>query len=93
MTDLTLDAATVAAADGPIVIIAAGSQDRERVCEPHSHARGQLLGSLRGLLSVRVEDGVWVVPAIHAVWLPPNHVHRSGNRYRKTRGCSALRRH
>lgn len=75
MTDLTLDAATVAAPDGPIVIVAAGSQDRERVSEPHSHARGQLLGSLRGLLSVRVEDGVWVVPAIHAVWLPPNHVH------------------
>jgi hypothetical protein len=36
---------------------------------------------------------VWVVPAIHAVWLPPNHVHRSGNHCRKTRGCSALRRH
>lgn len=41
----------------------------------HRHARGQLFGSLRGLLSVGVEDAVWIVPAIHAVWLPPNVAH------------------
>ncbi|WP_245286543.1 helix-turn-helix transcriptional regulator [Bradyrhizobium sp. ARR65] len=33
------------------------------------------MASTRGLLSVGVEDGIWVVPAIHAVWLPPHHVH------------------
>jgi hypothetical protein len=38
-------------------------------------SRRQLLGSTRGLLSVHVDDGVWLVPAIHAVWLPPHHVH------------------
>src|SRR5690348_264278 len=75
MPDLTLDPAVIATPDGPLVIVAAGSQDSERVSAPHRHARGQLLGSMRGLLSVSVEDGAWVVPAIHAVWLPPHHLH------------------
>jgi AraC-like DNA-binding protein len=30
---------------------------------------------MRGLLSLDIEDGVWIVPAIHAVWLPPDHPH------------------
>lgn len=75
MTDLTLTMQTVNASDGPLIIVAAGSQDAERASAPHHHARGQLMGSLRGLLSVSVEDGVWVVPAIHAVWVPPHHIH------------------
>jgi hypothetical protein len=62
-------------ADGPVLIAAVGSQDEELASEPHRHARGQLFGSLRGLLSVGVEDAVWVVPAIHAVWLPPHQLH------------------
>lgn len=66
---------TITLPDGPIVMALAGSQDTERVSSPHRHARGQLLGSLRGLVSVGVDDGVWIVPAIHAVWLPPNQVH------------------
>ncbi|MDM0091388.1 MULTISPECIES: helix-turn-helix transcriptional regulator [unclassified Variovorax] len=61
--------------DGPVVIAAEGSQDGELASGAHSHARGQLFGSLRGLLSVGVEDGVWIVPAIHAVWLPPHQRH------------------
>lgn len=60
---------------GPVVVAAEGSQNHELASGPHHHARGQLFGSLRGLLSVGVEDGVWIVPAIHAVWLPPHTVH------------------
>ena len=75
MADFSLNPAVIATSDGPVVIAVAGSQDSERVSAPHQHARGQLLGSMRGLLSVGVEDGVWIVPAIHAVWLPPHHVH------------------
>lgn len=75
MSDFTLDPAVLDTADGPLVIVAAGVEEQERVSVPHHHARGQLLGSLRGLLSVSVEDGVWIVPATHAVWLPPHHVH------------------
>jgi AraC-like DNA-binding protein len=75
MSDYTLDLAHVDSADDPVVIVVAGSEDAERTSPPHHHARGQLLGSSKGLLSVGVEDGVWIVPAIHAVWLPPHHVH------------------
>lgn len=60
---------------GPVVVAAEGNQNHELASGPHHHARGQLFGSLRGLLSVGVEDGVWIVPAIHAVWLPPHTVH------------------
>jgi AraC-like DNA-binding protein len=41
----------------------------------HSHARGQLIGALRGLMTLRTVRGQWVVPAIHAVWVPPHTVH------------------
>lgn len=65
----------VNAADGPVLVAATGREDRELAAEAHRHARGQLFGSLHGLLSVALDDGVWVVPAIHAVWLPPHTVH------------------
>lgn len=75
MSDLTLDPAHLNTSEGPVVIVAAGSEERERTTAGHRHARGQLMGSMRGLLSAGVEDGQWIVPAIHAVWLPPQHFH------------------
>lgn len=75
MADLNLDPAAAFDIDGPVIIVAAGSQASEISSVAHQHARGQLFGSMRGLLSVGVEDGVWIVPAIHAVWLPPHHIH------------------
>ncbi|HWP17562.1 MAG TPA: AraC family ligand binding domain-containing protein [Burkholderiaceae bacterium] len=41
----------------------------------HRHARGQLLGADEGLLSVEAGDSRWVVPAGHAVWIPPGVSH------------------
>ena len=77
----------VNAADGPVLFAAEGTQDRELALDAHRHARGQLFGSLSGLLSVGVEDGVWIAPAIHAVWLPP-HVAHSGRSHGPFRGWS-----
>lgn len=71
----TVDPHTASATEGPLVIVAVGSQETELSTGPHRHPRGQLCGSMRGLLSLGVEEGVWIVPAIHAVWLPPNHLH------------------
>jgi AraC-like DNA-binding protein len=71
----TFDPHTASASEGPPVIVAVGSQETELVSGPHRHPRGQLCGSLRGLLSLGVEQGMWVVPAIHAVRLPPHHLH------------------
>lgn len=41
----------------------------------HQHARGQLLGAYQGLLTVYAGDQQWVVPSMHAVWIPPNQPH------------------
>ncbi|WP_114395062.1 AraC family transcriptional regulator [Oleisolibacter albus] len=41
----------------------------------HSHRRGQLCGQRRGLITMGTETGTWVVPAGHAVWLPPHQRH------------------
>lgn len=79
MSDLKLDPRVIDAPGGPLLIAAAGSDDSERMSEPHQHERGQLFGSLRGLISVKVEEAVWVVPAIHAVWLPPHHRHSAAS--------------
>ncbi|MBK5414339.1 AraC family transcriptional regulator [Pseudomonas sp. TH31] len=47
----------------------------ERQSALHQHARGQLLGARRGLLSVDAADHHWVVPVTHAVWIPPDCLH------------------
>lgn len=88
MASLTLDPAVLDGAEGPSVIVVAGAQDGELLLEAHSHARGQLFASMRGLLTIGVESGVWVVPAIHAVWLPPHHLH-SGSSHGPFEGWSA----
>jgi len=41
----------------------------------HSHTSGQLFGAVRGLLSVDAGNHRWVVPATHAVWIPPEMKH------------------
>lgn len=62
-------------ADGPVLFAVEERQDHELAAGSHRHARGQLFGSMRGLLSVGVEEGVWLVPSSHAVWLPPHEAH------------------
>jgi len=75
MNNFSFDEGLINWADGPSVIAAAGRDDRGRQSQPHSHARGQLFASMRGLLTIGVDDAVWVVPSVHAVWLPPHRVH------------------
>jgi AraC-like DNA-binding protein len=75
MADETLDFSLINTSDGPAIIVAAAHQGTGRSSPPHSHVRGQLFGSLRGLLTIGVDEGVWVVPATHAVWVPPHRVH------------------
>jgi len=60
---------------GDILVAAKGREPAGHGSPPHRHPEGQLLGPLKGLISVGTDRGVWVVPAIHAVWLPPHHVH------------------
>jgi AraC-like DNA-binding protein len=41
----------------------------------HRHARGQMIGCSRGVVSVLTDGSAWVVPAGYAIWLPPYQVH------------------
>lgn len=75
MADETLDPALIDRADGPVLIVAAANQATPRSAEAHRHRRGQLFGSMRGLLTIGVDEGVWVVPTTHAIWVPPHRVH------------------
>jgi AraC-like DNA-binding protein len=62
-------------ASGPFLFAVEQAGMETRVTASHRHARGQLLGAMRGLLSVGVDNQQWVVPAIHAVWIPPYRAH------------------
>jgi len=75
MSGYMLSPSLAQAEDDPLLIAVIRREDDARDTASHSHARGQLLGALHGLLSVHTEDGQWVVPAIHAVWIPPHHRH------------------
>ncbi|WP_026782999.1 AraC family transcriptional regulator [Pleomorphomonas koreensis] len=59
----------------PVIIALYEAQAEHRELGTHSHARGQLSGLRRGLLTMGTEAGAWIVPADHAVWLPPHHRH------------------
>ncbi|WP_159994621.1 helix-turn-helix transcriptional regulator [Roseomonas sp. 18066] len=58
-----------------LLAAAAGGHGPARVTPTHHHAKGQLLGCGRGLITVGTGAGSWCVPAAHAVWLPPHHPH------------------
>ncbi|MDU4095621.1 MAG: AraC family ligand binding domain-containing protein, partial [Pantoea sp.] len=41
----------------------------------HQHRRAQLLYGATGLMYVITQDGEWIVPPQHAVWIPPETMH------------------
>lgn len=43
--------------------------------EPHFHPRAQLLYATAGLMMATAQDGTWVVPEGHALWIPPRLPH------------------
>ena len=69
-----------------------------RVTAPHVHPEGQLFGAIRGVLTVGTDAGIWVLPASHAIWVPPwqRHALRSHGAfeghsvYVSEQACSAL---
>lgn len=70
-----LPVALVTSSDGPFLRGAELTQRETRVTPPHCHARGQLVGASNGLLSIGLDDHDWVVPALHAIWIPPHRTH------------------
>ena len=60
---------------GPCLVARASIERATRVTPAHRHPEGQLFGATRGVLTVGTEAGLWVLPASHAVWVPPNQRH------------------
>ncbi|MFD4837010.1 AraC family transcriptional regulator [Achromobacter sp. NPDC058515] len=60
---------------GPRLIAVRRHDGALRHTAMHRHARGQLLGAYQGLLTVYAGDRQWVVPSVHAVWIPPDQSH------------------
>lgn len=63
------------AEEGPPVLAVEVQDGVVRSTGRHNHARGQLLGAATGLISVDAGHSRWVVPATHAVWIPPGESH------------------
>lgn len=57
------------------ILVVEKRQASVRDTAPHSHAPGQLIGSMTGLLSVSVSSGQLIVPSTHAIWIPPRLQH------------------
>jgi AraC-like DNA-binding protein len=43
--------------------------------DPHAHEWPQLVYAARGVITVEVDDGAWIVPPHRAVWVPAEAVH------------------
>ncbi len=75
MPDPLIDPTLADSTKEPVILAVRAEGPDSRVTASHTHARGQLLGAVRGLITVGARAGQWVVPAIHAVWIPPHHPH------------------
>lgn len=51
--------------------------DRHFIPE-HYHPEDQLIFACRGVMTVRTEQGIWVVPPLRAVWIPAGTRHSVG---------------
>ncbi|HZX27356.1 MAG TPA: AraC family transcriptional regulator [Telluria sp.] len=69
-----LDARRADAADGPAVIVSLATA-AVRATPMHSHARGQAIGAVSGLLAVSTQGERLIVPPGHVLWMPPAHPH------------------
>jgi AraC-like DNA-binding protein len=75
MSDHLIRPDLVRSSEGPFLAAAELTQSESRTTSSHSHPRGQLMGALSGLVSVGLDKQHWVVPAIHAIWIPPHFIH------------------
>lgn len=53
---------------------------------PHRHARAQLIYAVEGVMEIRTQAGLWLVPPQRAVWMPANFEHAM-----RCRGAVSLR--
>ncbi|TYC63056.1 helix-turn-helix transcriptional regulator [Stappia sp. BW2] len=75
MSDFLADPFHLGSFAEPIIRAVRREQAEQRSTARHSHERGQLLGSLQGVVSIGTDHGHWLVPPVNAIWLPPRVEH------------------
>ncbi len=75
MSDFLIDPARLQSPTEPILITVWRTQNQVRHTSGHQHNRGQLLGTVKGVVRVGTKVGSWLIPPVNAVWLPPNVEH------------------
>lgn len=75
MRDFLVDPLRLSSAGEPVILVTSRHQAEIRQTDRHAHARGQLLGTLQGVVTIGTEHGRWLIPPINAVWLPPHVEH------------------
>jgi len=64
------------AEDGiPWLVGGVASQTTRRVASRHSHARGQILGTVAGVIGIMTDTSYWLVGPGQTLWLPPGLDH------------------
>ncbi|WP_243649671.1 AraC family ligand binding domain-containing protein [Azotobacter chroococcum] len=61
-------------ADRPIVVMAK-DYPAGHVVPRHTHACGQLIYAVSGIMEVRTDSGLWLVPPQRALWMPAGIAH------------------
>ena len=75
MCDFLIDPLRLDSTAEPVILVSRRQQAEIRRTERHSHARGQLLGTVRGVVTIGTDHGRWLIPPVNAVWLPPHIEH------------------
>lgn len=75
MSDFLVDPFRLNSATEPVILVTLRHQADVRRTDRHSHARGQLLGTIQGVVTIGADHGRWLIPPVNAVWLPPHIEH------------------
>ncbi|MCL4068341.1 helix-turn-helix transcriptional regulator [Pseudomonas sp. GX19020] len=60
----------------PHVILYRVHKRRDEALPEHAHGQAQLTFAISGMVQLRTEDGIWLLPPQLAAWIPPDIPHR-----------------
>lgn len=75
MDDFLVDPIRLNSDTEPVILVTQRHQSEVRRTDRHAHGRGQLLGTMQGVVTIGTDRGRWLIPPVNAVWLPPHVEH------------------
>lgn len=82
MQEQTIDPSRSVAADAPVppvgpLVSQLNTFAHGQVWPPHVHDQAHLMYTVKGMLEVTTQEGVWYVPPKQAIWIPPRIEHQA----------------